>query len=129
MVEPTPSVMESPRADMVWAPAGARTTTASAKYQALDCVPNGVPLWSLAKSPVPDLNVYCIARLCAVITAAVPCSARLIARSLCGSTLPDSRSLSATAPAGIVTESEPPKVSCRLLPGTSAAEDAEVGTP
>lgn len=54
-VEPTPEVIESPRAATVETVLGAVTTTASSQNHTADCVGNDVPDSSAAWSPVVDL--------------------------------------------------------------------------
>src|SRR6478735_8905409 len=94
-----------------------------------DCVPNDAPESSAAWSPVLDLKLYCMLRLCAVITALVPEMATLIARFCCGSTVPGRTSVRTDPPAGMVTVVLPANVACRFDPGTRSAEDDEVGLP
>jgi hypothetical protein len=112
MVEPYPSVIESPSA--MTAPVGiaASTSMPDNTYRDLAVVAPG-RVRAAVESPGGEMNVVCIPNWCHVKCPVATGKYMLIASSVKGATFSSTGSLSANAPGGIVTDFLPLNVSVR----------------
>jgi hypothetical protein len=126
LVELVPSMIESPKATIAPACLEARTSTPASQYHAGNpdaAASTGMTVFAV-KSPEAEMYTLWRVSKCQVAGAVFPGTKMLTARSPRAGTSKSTASLTTSAPAGIVIDGLPPKVSLRSEPGTLAAPAA-----